>query len=133
MQETLDFACGFMDEALPLTRVVIVHDQAPQPLVWGAPGVDEASLACACAEAEASYARLMSAADGDAGEPWSEARPDEPAPRVVTLPLSIPLLGVIRVESAHPLQRGDLAFLRHAVILVSLALACCIDGEPAER
>ena len=36
MQEVLDFACGFMDEALRLTSVVVSHDQAAQPLAWAA-------------------------------------------------------------------------------------------------
>lgn len=131
MQETLTFACAFMSDALALRCVAVVHDRARQPLAWGSTRVSDASPGRAASLAHRTYASLVLGAPDDA-----EEREATSAGEATTLPLAIPLLGVIRLEGEGLAQASVQGFLRHAVILLSLALARGVDcerraGEPA--
>jgi hypothetical protein len=98
MQETLDFACCFIDEALTLLRVCLTHDRAPGTLIWDA-------------EAHLDATPLP----GDASSSGME------------LALDPPLAGTLRIDGTHALLGDEVAFLRQAVLLLSLALDRCPD------
>ncbi len=133
MQETVDFISAFLDEALPLSSVVVVHDRAQRPLVWSA--LSGAALDRARAQAEDSYVRMMTAPEADPPDLWDHPASSGSVTQAITRPLAVPLLGVIRFEGEGLSGQEAQAFLRHATILLSLALDRCVDCErpAAER
>jgi hypothetical protein len=128
-QEVLDFTCAFMDEAVELTSVALIHDRVQHPLVWVAEAAERSTVERAMREVQASYQAMLVAAHDDPRGLFGDEDSSEGAARVITLPLCIPLLGVIRIECARPPRDGDSTFLKHAVILLSLTLDRCADGD----
>jgi len=127
MQETLVFACDFVDEAVALSSVAVAHAGAPQPLVWRTTCFDHAPRHAGTPDITLGYAQIMQAPPGGRRDRWhhdDEAGADD---RVITRLLRVPLLGIIRVESAGAMGEVEAPFLEHVVMLLSLALHRSVD------
>ncbi len=137
MREALEFAYSFVDQAVEIVTIAVMHDATETPLVWGAPGIGSKLLEHAGAAVQATYARV-SASDAGHGSADIDrlVRKAGDEPSVFVEPLGIPLFGVLRVEFAQPVRGGDRTLLRHLAVLLSLALARCTDCQsraPAQK
>lgn len=126
-QEAFDFTCAFLADGIWLTSVAGMHEGIESPLVWGAPGVSAPRIERARASVSATYQRLFVGSDG---HPEAVGRDDTETR--VTVPLGIPMLGVMQSESVTPLGDEERAFLRLVAILLGLSLASSSHAPPQE-
>lgn len=126
-QETFDFTCEFLADAIWLTSVAAMHDGIVSPLVWSASGAAPSRIESARASVNTTYRRLFVHA-GDHSEPVGL----DDTETLVTVPLGIPMLGVMRIESVIPLSDEERVFLRLVAILLGLSLARSFQLSPTE-